>query len=125
MDPFWSLFAAPAVAALGAAALHARRALIYWTFSCVLTSVIAAPFYYFAARHRAPPFNAPSVLAAVFVVLPTLVTFGIERVWFALGKAVSRPLATAALSLPLALLSYMVALFVAILVGTGVGVLWP
>ena len=125
MEPCWPMLAAPAVAAAGAAALHARPVPIYWAFCCLLTSVIAAPLYYFAARHPAPPFNAPSVLAAVFIVLPTLVTFGIERLWFSLGKAVSRPLATAALSLPLALLAYVLGVFVAILIGTGIGVLWP
>src|SRR5439155_24134536 len=118
VEPFWSMLAAPAVAAFGAARLHARRPLIYWTVCCVLTAAVAAPFYYLAARHPAPPFNAPSVLAAVFIVLPTLVTFAIERSWFALGNAVSRPFATAALSLPLALLAYVLGLFVAIVIGT-------
>jgi|ERR1051326_1682878 hypothetical protein len=119
------MLAAPAAAAVGAAVLYARPAMIYWTFCCLLTSVVAFPFYYFAAKHPAPPFNAPSVLAGIFIVLPTLVTFGIERLWFALGKAVSRPLATTFLSLPLALLTYVLTLFVAISIATGVGILWP
>ena len=119
------MLAGAAVAAFAAAALHTRRALIYWPLAFVLASITAAPFYYFARANPSPPFNAPSVLAAAFIVVPTLATFAIERRWFALGRAVSRPLATAALSLPIALLAYVLGLYLAIVIGTGVGVLWP
>ena len=106
MQLFWPMLAAPAVAVAGAAGLHARPTPIYWAFCSLLTSVIAAPFYYFASMNPAPPFNAPSVLVAVFIVVPTLVTFGIERLWFVLGRAVSRPLATAVLSFRVAVVCF-------------------
>ena len=119
------MFAAPAVAVVGAAALHTRRPLIYWFFCCLLTSMIAAPFYYFARTNIGSPFNAPSVLAVVFVVAPTLATFAIERLWFGLGRAVERPWATAALSLPLGLLVYVLSLIGAVVVAVNLGILSP
>jgi hypothetical protein len=118
------MFAAPAVAVVGAAVLRTRRPLIYWFFCCLLTSMIAAPFYYFARTNIGPPFNAPSVVVVVFVVAPTLATFAIERLWFVLGRAVERPWATAALSL-LGLLVYVLTLIVAVVVAVNLGVLSP
>jgi len=63
--------------------------------------------------------------AATHLFTPTLATFAIERLWFALGRAVSRPLATAILSLPLAVLAYAVSLFVAAAIGVNVGIVTP
>jgi hypothetical protein len=125
MNPAWPMLVAPPLAAVTAAILCRRSRLAYW-FSCsLLTAAIAGAFYYFARANPGPPFNAPSLLAAVFVVIPAVATFGIERVWFTLGQAVSRPWTTAALSLPLGFVTYAFGLFVAVLLGVNVGVLWP
>jgi hypothetical protein len=119
------MLAGPVVAVTGAAALHARPARVYWMICCVLTCMIAAPFYYLVTAHQGPPFNAPIALAAVVVVAPTLATFAVERLWFALGWAVSRPWVTAVLSLPLALLVYVISLFIAVVIGVNVGIVTP
>jgi len=41
--------------------------------------LILAAVFYSLNRDPGPPFNAPSALAAVTVVVPMLGTFGIER----------------------------------------------
>jgi hypothetical protein len=46
------------------------------------------------------PSNSPVAGYVVFIAAPVLATFGIERTWFRLGRAVRRPLATIALSEP-------------------------
>jgi len=118
------MLAAPAVAVLGAAVLQRRAGIIYWGFCCASTSTVATAFY-LGNQDPGPPFNAPSALAAVLVVVPMVVTFGVERLWLVLGRTVSRPLSTTILSLPLGLLTYFLSLFVALWFAVGVGILWP
>ncbi len=52
-------------------------------------------------------------------------TFGVERFWFALGRAVSRPLTTCVLSFPLGIVAFVFSAFVALIIGVNIGVLEP
>jgi hypothetical protein len=54
-----------------------------------------------------------------------LATFGIERAWFRLGRAVRRPLATISLAVPLAVLIYWFSFVVALTLAVGIGLLRP
>lgn len=118
------MFAPPAVAVVGAAALRARPKVVYWSFSCLLTTIMAAAFYFDTVDSNAAS-NAPIAVAAFFIAIPMLATFAMERLWFALGTMVSRPLRTIVLSIPLGILSYVFSLFVAVIIGVNVGILEP
>jgi hypothetical protein len=90
----------------------------------VLISLVAAGFI-FANSEPGPPFNPPAILATVLIVLPMLATVALERYWFSLGWAVSRPMTTTVLSLPIGLLVYTVSVFFALMIAVNVGVLLP
>jgi len=85
--------------------------------------LILAALFYSLNRDPGPPFNAPSALATVSVVVPMLGTFGIERFWWTLGG--TRPVATAILSVPLGIIAYLATAFVAFVMAVNIGILWP
>jgi len=123
VDPFWPIISAPAFAVLGGALLRTRQRPVYWSICCLLTLIIAGIYYHSLTRNPGPPFNSPSALTAVSIVLPMLGTFGIERAWWTLGR--SRPTATAMLSLPLGIIVYGVTAFVVFVIAVNLGIVWP
>lgn len=129
LGTFWVLSVALAIAIVGAAALHTRPGLVSWSVCCIFTSIIAGAIYmatvYFGNGKPNGSSNSPIAGYAVFVAAPMLATFGIERVWFRLGRAVSRPLTTTVLSVPLGILTYAFSLFVALIIAVNVGILEP
>jgi hypothetical protein len=123
VDPFCLIVSAPAFAVVGGAVLHTQPRPVYWSVCCLLTLIVAGIYYYSLNHNPGPPFNAPSTLAAVSIVVPMLGTFGIERVWWTLGR--SRPTATAVLSLPLGIIAYALTAFVAFVMAVNLGIVWP
>ena len=120
----WVALAPPAVAVGSAAALHRRPRSIYWSVCCLLTSIITALFY-LGRRASGAPSNAGVAVEILFIAVPMLATFGVERLWLNLGEAVSRRLTTTVLSAPLGILIYAFSAFVALIVGVNIGVLEP
>lgn len=118
----WPILAGPAAAIVGGAVLHGRPRRAYWAICGALSLMVAAVFCV-VHREPLPPFNARIALAAVFVAIPMLGTFGVERFWWILGH--SHPLATALLSVPLGLMIYLATTFVAVIMAVNLGILSP
>jgi hypothetical protein len=125
LGPLWVLSAALATAIVTAAALHRTPTFISWSITCTCAAIIATAIYLYVGKDPVPPSNSPVALYAVFIAAPTLATFGIERAWFRLGRAVRRPLATIALSVPLAVLIYWFSFVVALSLAVGIGLVRP
>jgi hypothetical protein len=85
--------------------------------------IVAGIYYYSLNRNPGPPFNSPSALTAVTIVVPMLGTFGIEQTWWTLRR--SRPTATAILSLSLGIIAYGVIAFVVFVIAVNLGIVWP
>lgn len=120
MNPFWPYIAGPTLAIVFGGILHGRRRTVFWVYCSILTLIPAAWFYQLN-RDPSPPFNAPSVLTAVFVVVPMLATFGIERLWWMIGR--SRPGLTSVASVPVGIITYAISTFGAMMAAVAVGVL--
>ena len=121
MGSFVVVLSAALVVAIGAAAvLHSRPSIIAWGVCCVLVAIVAGTGY---AANIFGNGNFPGY--AIFIAAPMVATFGIERVWFRLGSAVSRPLTTIVLSVPLGLLAFVFSSFVALIIAVNIGLLEP
>jgi hypothetical protein len=124
MNPYWMVPAALGVLVGGTAVLRNRTRFVQWSFAGTTTLVAAGVFTYWIGRHLSAPLNSPSAAAAVFIVVPMLVTFAIERLWWIVVGG-SHPAGTALLSVPLGILAYILSAVVAMSLAMDLGVIWP
>lgn len=123
MDSSWVFLAGLAVVVGGAAVLRTRTRLVQWSFACTITLILASIATWIGSRHPTEPFNAPSALAAVFIIIPMLATFAVERRCWILGG--SHPVGTALLSVPIGIIVYILSVLVAVTIAVNLDVIWP
>ena len=67
------------VAVLGGVLLRKQRGLVYWSFSGLRTAILSLALFSEVVLNTDVPSNAPFTLVGMFVTIPMIAAFGVER----------------------------------------------